>query len=144
MRCLTCCDRLWQVTGLLKNKGSMQKLEPLVAWDPEQVYVSGYTKLREVYTAAQGWIAKAAEVLAADGPCHLKTLESLVSEASRIPVSLPDAKVRPSCLLMLGQWPDLRTDISCYTGLFTLRIMPYCEFQSELVTKLASPYAPVS
>ncbi|CAL8461880.1 g1411 [Coccomyxa elongata] len=82
-----------QVTALLKNKGSMKQLEPVVAWDPAPVYVSGYTKLREGYTAAQGWVAKAAEVLASEGPCHLKTLESLVSEASRIPVSLPDAKV---------------------------------------------------
>ncbi len=83
-----------QVTALLKNKGSMKQLEPVVAWDPAPVYVSGYTKLREGYTAAQGWVAKAAEVLASEGPCHLKTLESLVSEASRIPVSLPDAKVK--------------------------------------------------
>lgn len=79
----------------------MAALEPVVAWDPAPVYVSGYTKLREGYAAAQGWIAKAAEVLASEGPCHLKTLESLVSEASRIPISLPDAKVvqrsRRSC-----------------------------------------------
>ena len=96
-----------QVTGLLKNKGSMQQLEPVVAWDPAPVYVSGYTKLREGYTAAQGWIAKAAEVLASEGPCHLKTLESLVSEASRIPVSLPDAKVhRPYILSCLVEIPS--------------------------------------
>jgi hypothetical protein len=82
-----------QVTALLKNKGSLEQLEPIVAWDPAPVYVSGYTKLREGYAAAQVWVRRAAQVLQQTEPVHLKTLESLVSEASRIPISLPDAKV---------------------------------------------------
>ena len=86
------------MTALLKAKGSMAQLEPVVAWDPAPVYVSGYTKLREGYAAAQVWQVKAAEVLQEPqgAHVHLKALESLVSEASRIPVSLPAAKARPT------------------------------------------------
>jgi hypothetical protein len=52
---------------------------------------------------------KAAEVAAEEGAVPLKHLESLVSEAARIPVSLPDAKV-PSLSLFSTQsifWPAL-------------------------------------
>ena len=92
------CCWLEQVTALLKSKGAMSALEPVVAWDPAPVYVSGYTKLREGYGAAAAWLRKAGEVLGdAEGSVQLKTLESLVSEAARIPVSLPDAKVGACC-----------------------------------------------
>lgn len=92
------CCALGQVTALLKSKGAMSALQPVVAWDPAPVYVSGYTKLREGYGAAAAWLRKAGEVLDdSEGSVQLKTLESLVSEASRIPVSLPDAKVVPAC-----------------------------------------------
>ena len=43
------------MTALLKSKGSLAALGPVVSWDPAPVYVSGYTKLREGYAAAQAW-----------------------------------------------------------------------------------------
>ena len=43
------------MTALLKSKGSLAQLAPVVAWDPAPVYVSGYTKLREGFAAAQAW-----------------------------------------------------------------------------------------
>jgi hypothetical protein len=43
------------VTALLKSKGSLEQLALVVAWDPAPVYVSGYTKLREGFAAAQAW-----------------------------------------------------------------------------------------
>ncbi len=42
------------------------------------------------------WQQEASEMLAKmDGVVELKALESLVSQASKLPVSLPDAKVTP-------------------------------------------------
>ena len=39
-----------QVNGFLRNKPALEALEPIVAWDPPPVYVSGYSKLRD------GWV----------------------------------------------------------------------------------------
>lgn len=60
---------------------------------------------------------------AEEGAVQLKHLESLVSEAARIPVSLPDAKVSPFSLFIMHfiltdtghtQWPEqgLRTRLA--------------------------------
>ncbi len=36
-----------------KTKGTIEQLEPVVAWDPPPCYVSHFSKLREGYTAAK-------------------------------------------------------------------------------------------
>ncbi len=36
-----------------KSKGTLEQLEPVVAWDPPPCYVSHFSKLREGYTAAK-------------------------------------------------------------------------------------------
>ena len=42
-----------QVNVLGKSKGTIEQLEPVVAWDPPPCYVSHFSKLREGYTAAK-------------------------------------------------------------------------------------------
>lgn len=86
-----------QVNGFLRNKPTLEALEPIVAWDPPPVYVSGYSKLRDGCAAARVWRekARAADPTREDwAPVDLKALESLAAEASRIYVALPEAKVR--------------------------------------------------
>ena len=47
-----------QVNTLGKTKGTMEELEPVVAWDPPPCYVSHFSKLREGYAAAKvSWAA---------------------------------------------------------------------------------------
>ena len=36
-----------------KTKGTIEQLEPVVAWDPPPCYVSHFSKLREGYAAAK-------------------------------------------------------------------------------------------
>ena len=42
-----------QVNMLGKTKGTIEQLEPVVAWDPPPCYVSHFSKLREGYAAAK-------------------------------------------------------------------------------------------
>ncbi len=42
-----------QVNVLGKTKGTLEQVEPVVAWDPPPCYVSHFSKLREGYAAAK-------------------------------------------------------------------------------------------
>ncbi len=42
------------MNGFLRNKPTLEALEPVVAWEPPPVYVSGYSKLRDGCAAAPG------------------------------------------------------------------------------------------
>ncbi len=42
------------MNGFLRNKPTLEALEPVVAWEPPPVYVSGYSKLRDGCARAPG------------------------------------------------------------------------------------------
>ena len=62
------------------------------------------------------WQVKAGEVLADEGVVQLKALESLVSEAARIPVILPDAKVQSGVCSFCGSWLAVSGALSPASG----------------------------
>lgn len=80
-----------RVYAFTKNKPTLEALKPIIQREPAPCSMPAFTKLREAFQQAEAWLVRAAEPLA-DKPTELKVLETLCSEASRIPINLPEAK----------------------------------------------------
>ncbi len=68
-----------QVNGFLRNKPALEALEPVVAWEPPPVYVSGYSKLRDGRAPAPGPPDRTGQLR---GSCRLRGLLPLLLAVS--------------------------------------------------------------
>ena len=80
-----------KVYSFTKNKPTMQALKPIIDRTPTPCNMPAFSKLREAYHQAQAWLVRAADPLS-DRTTELRAVEALCSEASRIPINLPEAK----------------------------------------------------
>eukprot|EP00884_Botryococcus_braunii_P010330 jgi/Botrbrau1/19299/Bobra.0073s0042.1 len=85
-------DWLSKVNALIKVKGSLEAVGEVVAWSPPPIHVPNFNKLREQYQAAQAWKERATPFLPEGTSIDLRTLELLTYDASKIQISLPEAK----------------------------------------------------
>lgn len=80
-----------KVYAFTKNKPTLQALKPIIQRDPAPCNMPAFTKLMEAFHQAGAWLVRAAEPLD-DKPTELRVLETLCSEASRIPINISEAK----------------------------------------------------
>ena len=80
-----------KVYAFTKNKPTMDALKPLIGRTPHPCNIPAFNKLKEAYQQAEAWLVRAAEPLE-DKPTELRTVETLCSEASRIPINLPESR----------------------------------------------------
>lgn len=80
-----------KVYAFTKNKPTLQALKPIIDRTPSPCNMPAFSKLKEAYSQAGAWLVRAADPLS-DKPTELRAVETLCSEASRIPVNLPEAK----------------------------------------------------
>ena len=80
-----------KVYAFTKNKPTLQALEPIIERTPSPCNMPAFSKLKEAYHMAGAWLVRAADPLS-DKTTELRAVESLCSEASRIPINLPEAK----------------------------------------------------
>ena len=80
-----------KVYSFTKNKPTLQALQPIIQRVPPPCIMPAFTKLKEAYHQAEAWLVRAAEPLAGQ-PTELRLIEMLCSEASRIPINIPEAK----------------------------------------------------
>ena len=81
------------MVSLVKGRPTLEALAPALEYDPAPVAVPGWQRLREGAAAAQAWLERAAPLADRTAPAELSVLELLASEASRLPVHMPEAKV---------------------------------------------------
>ena len=82
-----------QAAVLLKGRPTLEALAPLLDWEPAPVALSGWQRLRDGATTGRAWRERAAPLADHSTPADLSAVELLASEASRLPVHLPEAKV---------------------------------------------------
>ena len=80
-----------KVYAFTKNRPTLAALKPVIDRIPPPCSMPAFNKLKEAYHMAEAWLVRAAEPLS-DTPTELRTVETLCSEASRIPINLPEAK----------------------------------------------------
>ena len=81
------------MNSFVRAKPSMEELEAAMAWQPPPVNIVGYQKLREGLAIASAWKQRLSVAVLDSQMTDLRVVEALVSEAHKIPVSLPEAKV---------------------------------------------------
>jgi hypothetical protein len=96
-----------EVAAALRGKPILSHLQYLLNMDPQPFpNPPGLSKLSESLKAAKDWLTRAAPLLACEEAIELRLLESCVSEATRIPVSLPEAKMLKERLIAARKIAD--------------------------------------
>lgn len=80
-----------KVYAFTKNKPTLQALKPIIDRTPPPCNMPAFVKLKEAFQQAEAWLVRAADPLS-DKITELRAVEALCSEASRIPINLPEAK----------------------------------------------------
>lgn len=80
-----------KVYAFTKNKPTLDTLRPIIERTPHPCHMPAFNKLKEAFQQAEAWLVRAAEPLG-DKTTELRAVETLCSEASRIPINLPESK----------------------------------------------------
>ena len=99
---------------MLKGRPTLEALAPLLEWCPAPVALPGWQRLRDGAVAARAWQERAGPLADPCTPADLAALELLASEASRLPLHLPEARVRPRPHPLTSQ---SSAQLPVYTGL---------------------------